>query len=610
MARTGPWFDLLLAGLLFSAGAGLLLSQHRTLQHSQAVERDRLLTLVAGRMEASLRSELARSEVATRAAAAYLQASWPQRWQPDEFSGFAAGLLAGQSAMRALQWEPRVLHSRRAAFEREWQQRGLAGFQLLDASPQGLQAARERSVSYPILGGHAAGGDLPIGLVAASEVSVESPSLADEPDFIQVSTLSQAQARDRAEPSLSAPFRAVTGVPEQQVPAQFRHAAMSLRMPVYSEPPGAELEDRRALLTGFATAFVALPTLLTGARSDADRHQIAFRLLDIDDPGRPQLLYAHPSPTAAFQPQWQGPLELLGRPWQLQLMATANDPVSRSLSLLPLLAGLAAVLLLSLGWWSARQRWRALETAQARLRELTDGLPVGLFQAQPEADDVKVSYLNRGAARLLGRDEEALIRQPGALFDAFDADEARALRRQFRDSLASGEAIHRELLTEVAGQLRRISLSAERGQAGAAGTVINGVLEDVTRLREAGAQLEAFAEEQAVIVDSLPFALLFAEAGRITRANPALAQLLGYLDADELAGMPLQALHADEADYRALRKQAAIRLKAGKLFSADWSLVRRDGEPFAARLVGRRLLDREPARELWVVTEQATGSSA
>jgi len=300
---------------------------------------------------------------------------------------------------------------------------------------------------------------------------------------------------------------------------------------------------------------------------------------------------------------------VLGRQWRLQMMAPAPTGFSEAVLLSQLVAGLSVLLLLVLGWLRARQRGQVLATAQRRLRELTDALPVGVFQARPDGESLQVNYVNRGAARLLQRAEDGLVRHPAELFDFLDADERRALLAGLRQGLADGAGVQRELLATVDGGLRRLQLTDEPRRGGDE-ALVDGVLEDVTALREAGEQLEAFANEQAVIIDSLPFGLLFAERGQITRANPALAQILGYVDASELVGRPLQGLHADEADYRRLRKAAAIRLKAGKLFSSDWRLVRRDGEAFAARVVGRRLLDDDHGRELWLVIDSGAASAA
>ena len=600
------WLDALAAAALLTMGIALLSGQYGALQRNVESERTQLLTSAAGRLEASINGNLARAEAAARAAAAYLEAL--PDLDPQRFAVFAEQMLRGQSAMRALQWEPRVIESQRADFEAYWQQRGLAGFALRDADASGLVPARARPVSFPILAGYALDGPLPLGLVAASEISVESPPLDSEPDFIEFATVAQASARDLAEPRITAAYAAVTPVEDTGVPEVFRRSAFSLRMPVYARPPGTAIEDRRALLDGYAVAFVALPTLLQAAREAASAQNIAFRLHDLSDGGE-QLLYLHGNGGTAFVAHHELVLPVLGRQWRLQMMAPPPAGLSEAVLLGQLLSGLAVLLLLVLGWLRARQRAHVLGNAQRRLRELTDALPVGVFQGRPDGDSLQVNYVNRGAARLLQRDEEALVHRPAELFDFLDPDERAALLAGLRHSLQQGVGVQRELLATVDGSLRRLQLTALPRRSGGE-ALVDGVLEDVTALRKAGEQLEAFADEQAVIIDSLPFGLLFAERGHITRANPALAQILGHVDAEELVGRPLQGLHADEADYRRLRKAAAIRLKAGKLFSSDWTLVRRDGEAFAARVVGRKLLDDGHGRELWVVIDNGAAAAA
>lgn len=600
------WRDWAVAGVLVTLGAGLLIAQYRALEQNRANQRDRVLLSVASRMDAGIRAELARAEAAVRSAAALLEGV--PDIAPAAFNSFAERSLREQAAMRALQWEPRVLEGERAAFEAHWRARGLPDFALRDPGPDGLQPARARPVSYPILMGHAVGEMLPLGLVAATELSVESPPLADEPLYLQTATLSQSEARDQAAPRMTGRFEAVTADPDPAVPAAFRQAAFSIRMPVYVEDPGESVEARRALLRGYAVGFVALPSLLGEARALAESERIDFRLRDLGAAELPLYAHENASSGAAFEVEHRHPLRVLGRDWVLELAAVdlaAGSALWLQLQLLSGLLALGAAAWLLLRALAAK---RELEQAQRRLRSLTDGLPLGVFQAGLGADGLQIQYVNRGAAALVGLDEETLVHAPQRLFDVIDPDERAALFGEMRAALTAARAVKRELLANVDGQSRRLLLSAVPSESGA-GAVLKGVLEDVTALREAGALIEAFAAEQAIMVESLPFGLLFAEAGRIVRCNPALAQLFGYVRTDELVDRPLLSLHPDEADYRALRKDAGVRLKAGKVYTGERQLVRRDGEPFLARLVGRKLIDDEHGRELWVVIDAASRSA-
>jgi PAS domain S-box-containing protein len=600
MAARITRFESLVAGALIVGGLGLLYGQHRLLQEGMTSARDQRLNAAAGHIEASIHASLGRSESAVRALAAFIEDA--PELELNRLQRFSAALLEGQAAMRALQWEPRVIQGQRSAFELQWRQRGLADFEFRDASADGLVSARQRPVSYPILGGHAIDSDLPVGLVAATEVSVDAPPLAEEADFVQASTQSQADARDAAAPRLSAVFRAVTAVDDANVASEYQQHAFNLRMPVYALPPGPAVENRRALLQGFAVAFVALPTLLEEARALADAGGLGFSLRDLDSPGAP-LIYLHGNLSDPDTGTDQL-LQLSGRRWQLVMAAAPPSLLQVTGRRLPSLLGLL-VLFGGVGaWLRGRVQRRRLWQERQRLRELCDGLPIGLFQAaRGAADEFQLCYVNAGAARLLGQDALALQNAPDGLFEFLPADARASVIAELDASLRGGQPVQRELQANVAGQIRRLQLGAVPGTGRRGRAMLNGVLEDVTQLREASATLEAVASEQAVMVESLPFGLLFADAGQISRANPALAQLLGYVDGEELAGLPLSTLHADEADYRRLRAQAGVRLKAGKIFSTEWTLVRRDGETFRARLVGRKLLDDAHRRELWVITE-------
>lgn len=591
--------DVVWALGLIAIGLGFIALQHRVLADRFESERGQTLAAAAGRIEASIHAGLGRAESSVRALAALIEGGSAD--DLPRIQAFAAKLMEDQQALRALQWEPRVIAGDRAGFEQAWRARGLAEFELKDAGAEGLVPAGVRPVSYPILAGHAIDSVLPLGLVAATEVSVDAPALDGEPDFIQVATRAQAEARDAAAPRLSAVFEAVTPVAEADIEVAFRRRALSLRMPVYLQTPETSLESRRSLLQGFAVGFIALPTLLAEARELARVEKLSFELRDPESGGAP--LYAHAD--SDFDSELLREIDLLGRRWELRLQGPPQGLSDAARLDLPALAAALALVLLVLGWLRARQRRERAIRELGRLRSLTEGLPIGLFQAEfDRSASLRVTYTNPGAAQLSGQSAASLDAQPDRLFDFLDPDERAALVRDLGEALRRARAFKRELVAVDSEGVRRLQLSASLGQGGEdRHALLNGVLEDVTRLRQAGDQLEAFAAEQSVMVESLPFGLLFAESGRITRANPALAQLLGFIDGDELEGLALSSLHPDEDDYRRLRQTAAVRLKAGKLFVHEWTLVRRDGEPFRARLVGRKLLDDANRRELWVVVD-------
>ena len=171
--------------------------------------------------------------------------------------------------------------------------------------------------------------------------------------------------------------------------------------------------------------------------------------------------------------------------------------------------------------------------------------------------DLCYSYLSdrmSGITGVLSRDAlgKTAPEAAGTADDAVWAEynETLAARRPFRDFVYPFRAAD--------GQRRHFRISGKpqfdnRGQFSG----YRGVAEDVTRLHEAEVKLRQRAREFAVFFEQSPIGMILAwPDGRIRRANPSMAAMLGF-DADELAGRPLRGIaHAEDAttgdDARAL----------------------------------------------------------
>ena len=228
------------------------------------------------------------------------------------------------------------------------------------------------------------------------------------------------------------------------------------------------------------------------------------------------------------------------------------------------------------------------------------------LSATLEGTSAGIAYLRGNRLVRCNRRFESMLGLPadqaaGALLDSVLAGHPSALsllREAARDDATAREARHEiELAMPGAdGALVWYVLSASRAPvAGAPELVV--VLTDVTRLKAQQAELETLARERELMFSLSDVGLSYLRQQTIGRANEALAKLTGYA-LDELQGMPLVALFANERSYESLRPQQQQALAAVGRWQGERQLRRRDGRLLWVQ-VSKRLVDEaDPAAGL------------
>jgi PAS domain S-box-containing protein len=129
-------------------------------------------------------------------------------------------------------------------------------------------------------------------------------------------------------------------------------------------------------------------------------------------------------------------------------------------------------------------------------------------------------------------------------------------------------------------------------------------LENVRLWAELEQRVQQRTAALRAILDNVQVGVAFTRDGRIERANPRLAEILGYADAAAMLEAPLQALLQGAAAARteALRAEAAATLARGELFSVEAQLSRLDGGAFWAH-VAIKPLDGADSGAIWVIED-------
>ncbi|TFW18544.1 bifunctional diguanylate cyclase/phosphodiesterase [Massilia arenosa] len=270
----------------------------------------------------------------------------------------------------------------------------------------------------------------------------------------------------------------------------------------------------------------------------------------------------------------------------------------------------------SLFW--ARVRAKSIDPEQPRegaiwiVEDVTDARRM-LGEVQAIMTNASVSILftrhrhitryNRGFAEMFGYGETDGLGLPGdALFPSEEA--YHAVRSVARPLVAQGKPFQTE--TEM---MRK---DGSRLWAQLIGYVVNpedpaqGVIwmiEDRTEAKRAEESLRNALMENQAILDSAVLGISVVEHGRNLRCNAKMEELFGY-GPGEIPGLPVRALYADEATWKAAREEVLANFNAGQISMSEFELVRKDGSRFWARLSGRPFdLSQPRGRSVWLVDD-------
>ncbi|MGO4476576.1 EAL domain-containing protein [Massilia sp. 2TAF26] len=233
---------------------------------------------------------------------------------------------------------------------------------------------------------------------------------------------------------------------------------------------------------------------------------------------------------------------------------------------------------------------------RARLEQaaVLEHAPVGIVVTLPHM----VKSCNPRMAQMLGYDACELVgRDPVEFF--FSRTQYAAFMEKAIQVLAAGE-----LFEQAEIQLRRrdgsliwcrIRAKAVDMTSREAGTIW--ILEDVTEAHQ------ALIEVQAIMTNA-SIGIFFTRERVITRANSSFDRMFGYREGETLERLT-RILYADDQSFDALGVAAYSVLGQGKPFEAESTMVRKDGTPMWARLIGYAINREEPAKgTIWMIEDR------
>ena len=113
------------------------------------------------------------------------------------------------------------------------------------------------------------------------------------------------------------------------------------------------------------------------------------------------------------------------------------------------------------------------------------------------------------------------------------------------------------------------------------------IMSDIDEKKMMRQALDRSLLELTAIFDNAAVGILFSRNRVIERCNQCAAELFGYDSPDELIGKPGITVYPDGESYARVGHAAGPLLAAGKSFSADWLMRRRDGDTVWCHIYAR-----------------------
>jgi PAS domain S-box-containing protein len=195
----------------------------------------------------------------------------------------------------------------------------------------------------------------------------------------------------------------------------------------------------------------------------------------------------------------------------------------------------------------------------------------------PPAGPGGYTYVSEGTRRLFGVAPEAALENPAVLIDLIHPEEREAFIARARASAATLAPFRWEGRVIIpSGEERFVQISAHNARASDGSILSDGLITDVTELRNASRRLEESEQRYRSLFAHNPDAVFSLDvSGKFLSANPACYALSGYAEG-ELLGAPFEPLLFPEdlgvafknfgvaVGGKATQYEVAIRHRSGK----------------------------------------------
>ena len=412
--------------------------------NSEQTSQDRYVRAEAARWVGAIVNAFERSVSAVESLAGALQRDTLSR---TAFHEYAKDIFATQSAVRTVEWVPRVASSDLISFEQRAQSEGLSGFTITERADNGkLQSAAPRAFYYPVHYAEGVGGNAPV--------------LGFDLGSTEAQLKAMSEALDRG-------VRTVTTPVVHARSASSGQASIAVLKPVYRGTALPEsVEQRRANLRGFALVVIDMAETVETTLKALEK---GLFLVELKDTTRPDAITVFESSTAGEFEASDTPIvshfELSGRAWRIELTPSAN--LTRNyggilfwlvLMLGVLVSATAAVFLRGAQRETERvtaemtRKCDQAQSAAANARDLLEGVREGVIGLSA---DEHVLFINGPARRALGLYQEVLDRPFRLVMTEVGADGIQAFETGYVGDASA------EYTDPTTGEARLLKISAQ-----------------------------------------------------------------------------------------------------------------------------------------------------
>ncbi|MFC4933189.1 EAL domain-containing protein [Massilia sp. GCM10023247] len=237
---------------------------------------------------------------------------------------------------------------------------------------------------------------------------------------------------------------------------------------------------------------------------------------------------------------------------------------------------------------------QALRTAMGQQKAIFDNAPVGIVFTKPGL----LKECNPRLSSMIGYSVEELAdRNPGEMFASpldYQVFKDEALEALSRDGIYE-KAECRFRRRDGSRFWARVRASAVVPGRREAGTIW--IIEDVSETRHARRELQA-------LMNNASLAIMFTRKQRVRRWNAGFLDMFGYAG-EQAEGLMVQALHPSIGDFERIAAEAYPLFAQGRAYQGEAELMRRDGTPIWAKIIGYAVNPEELSHGyVWIVEDR------
>ncbi len=213
-----------------------------------------------------------------------------------------------------------------------------------------------------------------------------------------------------------------------------------------------------------------------------------------------------------------------------------------------------------------------------------------VFRSSPDAllltarDTGLIVEVNEACVRITGYAREELLGRSTLALGIWAVPAART--RYIAQLEAEGRVVEMAAdLRTKGGEIRHCLLAAEQVEIEGR-THILGIVRDITERQHAEERFRQLAAEQRVILDTITTGIGLLKNRKHQWVNRSFAQMFGY-SPEEIAGLDTAINYADPADYRRIGEEGYAALAAGRIYSTETRMKRRDGTIIWCEISGK-----------------------